>query len=228
MRQTYPLASVCLLVLLLFTHSEAGPPSRGGGRASFDPPAGGFGPTNRSFGGSSFGNSPSSRWDTKYPQQPRLGYEHGDSMFPSRTGNDLSFEQRSRNQERILNQRLEQAEYLRQMSADNGNTRLDETAARMEQNAQQRFADHNQRIDSSQNRAPVQDRHQLGGPQTGYDGGGPPNRFGPEQLRAYEESIVNQRLNQAERFRQFSTYDGHTRNTAQQNTQTRFYNRADA
>jgi hypothetical protein len=149
-------------------------------------------------------------------------------MFPGRAQNGLSFEQRSRSQERILNQRLEQAEHLRSISADNQNARLGEAAARMEQNAQQRFADQNQRLDSFQNRGPVPGAYQVGVPQTGYEDGGSSNRFGPEQLRAYEERMVQQRLNQASGLGQSSAYDGYTRephaaSRIPQNAQTRFH-----
>jgi hypothetical protein len=132
------LFAVCLFAFVLAIEADAAPPGRGGGGGGFGGPSGGFGPPSRSLGNSSSANFPSSQGAFGSPIQSQSGD---------------AFEQRTLNEDRILNHRLDQAEQLRQQSASNGNVRLGETADRMEQNAQQHYEDHSQQINQLQNRS---------------------------------------------------------------------------
>jgi hypothetical protein len=126
---------------------------------------GGFGPANRNFDGPSFPSAMPTRGDAGFPQQFRIGGGRDDALPGSPSRDTFGFDQPSANQQRILNQRLEQAEHLRQISAENGNTRLGETADRMEQNAQQRFAHQHRGLDSLQNRQSAPSAEQSPSPE---------------------------------------------------------------
>ena len=108
-----------VLTALLALPATAGRPSHAGG--------GGGGGGSRGFsggGGSSFSRTMPSA---------------GRSAFPSTrggaSGHDWSAERRTAVQDRNQQQRLDRAEYLRGISERNGNTRLGETATRMEERA---------------------------------------------------------------------------------------------
>jgi hypothetical protein len=79
---------------------------------------------------------------------------------PHPTSGSPGIEQQRFNEVRNLDHRLGQAEHLRQLSESNGNSRLAETANRMQERAQQHFAVRNQHIDSLQKRASTQNGYQ--------------------------------------------------------------------
>jgi hypothetical protein len=123
-----------------------------------------MGSPGRSFGGSSFGNSASMPGDFGSRIQSQSTYQNGSPSLQNRAGTETAVPQREMTQQRALNHRLDQAEALRERSAENGNPRLAEAADRMEQNAQQRFVDQDQRIEAFQDRLSTQDRQRYAPP----------------------------------------------------------------
>jgi hypothetical protein len=77
------------------------------------------------------------------------------------TTGSIGIQQQRLNEARNYEHRLSQAEHLRRLSESNGNARLAETANRMEEHAQQYYADRNQRIDSLQNRVAERSEYQY-------------------------------------------------------------------
>ena len=72
------------------------------------------------------------------------------------TGKQRALDMQRRNAERILNQRQITAQRLRDISAQNGNERLLDTADKMEQSAQQQYDKRLEKINASQDHSPVQ------------------------------------------------------------------------
>lgn len=242
MRKILFVSALCLFVLSPLVEAYAGPPGRGGGMGGLGNPGGSFGAASQGFGGSSVGGSPSSGWDFGARSQSRFGYERGVTSFESTPRNGLRTEQQRLNEERNFNHRLGQAERLRQNSINNGNERLSWTADRMEQSAQQQFTDRNQRTESFQNRAAVEDGNPYmpnrawGG--TSAERIDPPASpqqpasagLGVERQRYKEAGNWNHRLNQAERLGQPSESDGNrwsveAANRVQERTQQQFADR---
>ena len=70
------------------------------------------------------------------------------------TGKKHALEVQRRNAERILKRRQDTAQRLRDISAQNGNERLLETADKMDQNAQQQYEKRLEKINAPQDQSP--------------------------------------------------------------------------
>jgi len=210
-------------MLLLFVEAQAGPPGRGGGRGSLGGPSGSFGSANQTFGSSTHDGSPSSRWGASPRIQSRFGSQRDNTTLENGTHSSTGVERQRFNEEWNYNHRLEEAEHLRRIYGDNGNEQLSGTADRMEQSAQQHFTNRNQRMESFQNRQPVETGN-LHTPNRAWNGP-PTERMNPlisppqstpsspgiEQQRLNEARNLNHRLNQAEHLRQLSESNGNSR-----------------
>ena len=95
-------------------------------------------------------------------RKPIRGHNHPGHRFdnfgrvkPQKvTGKKHAMEVQRRNAERILKRRQDTAQRLRDISAQNGNERLLDTADKMEQNTQQQYEKRLEKINSSQNQSP--------------------------------------------------------------------------
>jgi hypothetical protein len=152
-RRINTLFMVSVFAVLIVAEAQARPPS-GGGRGGVGRPSASFGSPGGSFGGSSFRTSPSSRWDSTPGNSGGFRQDRDNSSFGGQARSDFGNQRQSTNQERIYEHRLDQADHLRQVSEDNGNTRLSETAERMEQNAQWNYDRRNPQPESLQNQPP--------------------------------------------------------------------------